>query len=251
MNLTYILISVLMPPFCFILLGGIGVALWGRHPRLGRSLAGLSLALLWVVSTTAFNRPFLEMLDWPMPVDMRAGNGAQAIVVLGGGITENSLEYGGVDTVKIGTLARLRYAAWLHRQTGLPILATGGIVGRGAVTEGDLMKSVLEKEFSTPVKWAETKSQTTFENARNSAPILRKAGIAKVYLVTTAAHMRRAMQAFAPTGIEVVPAAIDVATREPFEAGDFLPSEWGFRTGFLVCHELVGRVWYALRHLFE
>jgi uncharacterized SAM-binding protein YcdF (DUF218 family) len=191
------------------------------------------------------------MVTWQAPVDMRAAKDAQAIVVLGGGISPNSPEYGGADTVKSGTLARLRYAAWLHRQTGLPILATGGIVGDDGVPEGDLMKSVLEKEFSTPVKWAETKSQTTFENAQNSAPILRDAGITKVCLVTTAVHMRRAMQSFAPTGIEVVPAAMEVFTQQPFRPGELFPSEWGFRVSFLVFHELVGRAWYAVRQLFE
>ena len=250
-DIFYFIYDLVTPPFSFLLLGVIGIVLAGRYPRLGRTLAGLSLALLWIVSSAAFNRPFLNMLSWEKPVDMGAGNGAQAIVVLGGGITEASPEYGGTDTVKVGTLTRLRYAAWLHRQTALPILVTGGVVGRDDVAEGELMKSVLEKEFSTPVEWAETKSKTTFENARNSAPLLRKAGVTKVYLVTTATHMRRAMQAFAPTGIEVVPAAIEISTQQPFEVGDFLPSEWGFRTSLFVCHELVGRAWYAVRQLFE
>jgi uncharacterized SAM-binding protein YcdF (DUF218 family) len=63
--------------------------------------------------------------------------------------------------------------------------------------------------------------------------------------------MRRAMQAFAPTGIEVLPAAIDIYTREPLGYGDFLPNPVAFRTSFFVIHELLGRVWYAVRQLFE
>src|SRR5262245_47125035 len=133
-----------LPPFCFILLGGVGVILWGRYPRLGRALAGLSFALLWLVSTSAFNYPFLEMLQWDKPVDLRPGNGAQAIVVLGGGVARNSLEYGGVDTINSGTLDRVRYAAWLYRKTVLPILVSGGAPGPSTKAEADLMKNALE-----------------------------------------------------------------------------------------------------------
>ncbi len=56
------------------------------------------------------------------------------------------------------------------------------------------MKSMLEKEFATPVRWVEVESGNTFENARASGRILREAGMGKVYLVTHSGHMRRAVQ---------------------------------------------------------
>ena len=113
------------------------------------------------------------------------------------------------------------------------------------------MKSVLESEFATPVRWVEVESGNTFENARASARILREAGIGKVYLVTHSAHMRRAVQAFAPTGIEVLPAPIGIFTRDPLGYEDFLPGPLGMRTSASVAHELLGRAWYAIRERFE
>ncbi len=249
--LTKILSSVLLPPFCLILMGGIGIVLSRRRPRLGRTLAGASFALLWIVSTTAFNIPFLEALGWPVPADLRAGNGAQAIVVLGSGISRAAAEYGGADTVNARTLDRLRYAAWLVRQTGLPLLASGGRPDGASSAEAELMKAVLENEFATPVRWIEAESRNTFENARASARILREAGIGKAYLVTHSFHMPRAVQAFAPTGIEVIPAPISIFTRDPMTYADFLPGPIGFQTSYYVAHELLGRAWYAIRGRFE
>ena len=136
-------------------------------------------------------------------------------------------------------------------KTRLPVLASGGRSYAAPAAEAELMKSVLENEFSTPVRWIEVESTNTLENARASARILREAGIGKVFLVTHSFHMRRAVQAFAPTGIEVIPAPTGLAGSRPLSPLDFLPSPPGFQTSYFVAHELVGRVWYALRAHFE
>ena len=250
-NLVSFFVGLVMPPSCFILTGCIGIVLWRWRPRLGRILAGASFALLWITSTAAFNVPFLEALAWPVPADLRPENGAQAIVVLGGGLSIAPAEYYGVDTVNSRTLDRVRYTAWLFRKTGLPILASGGRPAGASAAEAELMKSALEKEFATPVQWIEVESRTTFENARASARILREAGIGKVYLVTHSTHMRRAVQAFAPTGIEVIPAPISVFTRDPMGFEALFPSPLGMSTSAAIAHELLGRVWYAIKTAFE
>ena len=90
------------------------------------------------------------------------------IVVLGGGKYYNAPEYTSADTVSEPTLVRLRYAAWLHRQTGKPILVSGGSPEGSSVSEGQAMKAVLENEFKVPVAWTEDKSFNTFENAHAS-----------------------------------------------------------------------------------
>ena len=244
------LVNLLLPPILFLVMAVIGCAVWRRRPRLGRNLVFASLALLWLATTSAVNGPMLRALGWPAPADLREAGGAQAIVVLGGGMHDTAPEYGGAVTVNARTLERVRYAAWLSRQTRLPVLASGGRTHEAPAAEAELMKSVLENEFSTPVRWIETESKNTFENARASARILREAGIGKVYLVTHSFHMRRAVQAFAPTGIEVIPAPTVLDTGGPPTLFDFLPSPSGFQTSYFVAHELVGGTWYALREQF-
>jgi hypothetical protein len=49
----------------------------------------------------------------------------------------------------------------------------------------------LEKEFGVPVRWSEVKSRTTHENARDSAEILKAAGISHIVLVVHGADMAR------------------------------------------------------------
>src|SRR5215471_9397097 len=95
---------------------------------------------------------------------------AGAIVVLGGDVDTHAPEYGG-KSVGALTLQRLRYAAFLHRQTGIPLLVTGGAQKPGQPTLAELMKKVLATELSTGVRWMEHAASSTFENASLSASI--------------------------------------------------------------------------------
>ena len=52
----------------------------------------------------------------------------------------------------------------------------GGTVAEGRA-ESLSLKAILEDEFHVPVKWVETRSRDTRENAANAAPILKAAGI--------------------------------------------------------------------------
>ena len=70
--------------------------------------------------------------------------------------------------VLTGATASMVEAARLHRQTGLPVLASGGDGEAAAI------KTHLEKRLQTPVKWTEGNSLNTEQNARFSAEILIK-----------------------------------------------------------------------------
>ena len=253
-TLVAIVLTFLLPPVCLLVTAAVGFALLRRRPWLGRILCVGSFALLWVLLTPAVNVPLLAWLGWPAPVDLREATGAQGIVVLGGGAYLLAPEYGGQDAVNSRTLWRLRYAAHLHRETGLPVLAAGGRSPGGPPTppEAELMKAVLEKEFSTPVRWIETESRNTLENARFSARILKEAGVGKVLVVTDSIHMRRAIQSFSGTGIEVVAAPTGFVTGyQQIGWRDFLPAVIGFTTINGIGHEVLGRAWYAIRQLLD
>ena len=87
----------------------------------------------------------LALLAWPPasavltravevsePLDFARASEAQAVVVLGGGLRRDALEYGG-DTLGTFTLERVRYGAHVAKRTGLPVLVTGGVVFTGLV----------------------------------------------------------------------------------------------------------------------
>jgi hypothetical protein len=71
--------------------------------------------------------------------------------VLGGGRNRGAPEWGG-ESVNSFTLQRLRYAARLARESGLPLYVTGGKPDGGEFAEGTLMAEVLSREFAAPVR---------------------------------------------------------------------------------------------------
>jgi uncharacterized SAM-binding protein YcdF (DUF218 family) len=237
--------SAIMPPGCLLLLGGYGLCLLRRRPRLGGSLLGLALVLLYALSTRFVADHLLHTLETPALNPLAVGTG-EAIVVLGAGTYFHAPEYGR-DTVNARGLVRLRYAAHLHRSTGKPILVTGGSPDGAPQPEAAHMAATLERDFGVPVVWIEGRSRTTLENARYSRALLSQAGIKTVYVVTHAWHMPRAVRAFESAGLAVIPAATDYATRLRLTLLDFVPDARALLDSSRWFHEVVGIAWYRIQ----
>jgi len=173
----------------------------------------------------------------------------QAIVVIGGGLDPAAVEYRSDATVKAGTLLRLRYAAKLARETGLPVMVSGGrSMDSTEASEAEIMASVLQEEFAVPVAWREAGSRNTAENARFSRNILRQQSIDRIILVTQAYHMPRAESEFRKAGFQVLAAPTAFFGRAGgFSWFDWIPSVKALEQCFLLAHESVGMLWYSLR----
>ena len=235
-----------LPPLNLILLGAIGLFLLKNHPRLGKALIGLCLVLLYLLSTPFVSHMLSTPLE-PPPLDLaKLPNQAGAIVILGGGTYFKAPEYGG-DTIQETTLARLRYGAYLHALTGKPILVTGG-APYGGTPEARLMRDALVRDFKVPVRWVEDKSRNTAENAVFSEQILKKAGIRRIYIVTHAWHMSRAMEAFQKAGLEPVAAGTGYDTYRQLTPLSFLPKAVALLQSSYALHEWIGLVWYRIRY---
>ncbi|MDH5376728.1 MAG: YdcF family protein, partial [Gammaproteobacteria bacterium] len=173
----------------------------------------------------------------------------QAIVILGGGKRHNAPEFGGV-TASDHTLKRVRYGARLHRITGLPLLVTGGKSATDRYSEAEVMSRILKEEYGILPRWEEKGSRDTFQNAQFSVPMLKKGGVKRIYLVTTAMHLARAVPLFEELGLEVVPAptSFEGLVSGPLRASDFVPDSDSLAVSRYALHELMGRVYYALRY---
>ena len=167
----------------------------------------------------------------------------QAIVILGGGSYFAAPEYGG-DTVSHYTLERLRYGARLGRESSLPVLVTGG-APFGGRAEAESMREALERDFGIKVRWVETASRDTAENARLSAPLLKAAGVTRIALVSHGWHLPRAIELFEKQGIEVTPAPTAFSTGSPSLLEDLLPG--GLVTSRLALREYLGRLYNFLK----
>jgi uncharacterized SAM-binding protein YcdF (DUF218 family) len=243
---TNLLSALLLPPLNLLLLAALGLWLWHKRPFMARVLLTTSFALLWILSTPYVADTLLQKLEGaPYAVDTKQFP-ADAIVVLGGGTYFKAPEFGG-DTVGNATLERLRFAARLQRETGKPILVTGGTPLGNELSEAELMKRVLEQEFLVPVKWVEGASDNTLENARLSQQILDRVGIHRIYLVTHAWHMPRSVRAFQDTGFQVIPAPTAFSTHYATTLLDFIPNAYALRNSRIFMHELIGLLWYQLK----
>ncbi len=173
---------------------------------------------------------------------------AQAIVVLSAERYRNAPEYG-VDTVGNHTLVRIRYAAFLHRETGLPVLVSGGhVFDREGDSLARVMADSLLQDFGIDSVWLEDQSRNTAENASLSHALLQEKGVETVFLVTHAIHMPRAVAAFERSGLEVIPAPTRFHRfHEGSQALLLLPNAGAVVDSYMALHELVGRLWYALR----
>jgi uncharacterized SAM-binding protein YcdF (DUF218 family) len=198
----------------------------------------------YVLSTPFFAHRALSAFEGHY---IHPAEGAQAIVVLGSGSYLRAPEYGGINTISENTLERVRYAAFLYRKTGKPILVTGGHPLGNRDSEASQMKAVLENEFHVPVSWMEDQSNDTEENATLSFAILKKQGITRIYLVTHAWHMRRASLLFRDAGFTVVPAATRVDRLHEKGILAFLPSAKALLKSELLMHELIGICWFELK----
>ena len=244
---TNLLSAFLLPPLNLLLAAIIGLLLLRSRPRLARALLAASLVLLWLCATPYVAGGALRMLEGKLKAVDPSIQPADAIIVLGGGTYFKAPEYGGVDTVSDPSLVRLRYAAKLQRETGKPILVTGGKPRGNETSEAQQMKSVLEKEFNTPVQWTEDASDNTLEDARYSYQLLQKAGIKRIYLVTHAWHMPRSIMAFKSAGFDVVPAPAAFTTRYQTDLLSFVPRAEALRESKIFMHEIIGLLWYRLK----
>lgn len=237
---------VVLPPTCLFILAAFGFLLLLFRVRFGTVVCVVALLLLYALSTPAVARAIgAPLAVAPALEPARFEDDVGAIVILGAGRYAAAPEYGG-DTISGNGLERVRYGAWLHRKTGRPILVSGGDPDRAGIPEASLMKRALESEFGVPVAWIESVSMNTAENATLSHAILEKAGIRKIYLVTHAEHMRRAVEAFEKTGLEVMPAPTILPGKRGLTAADFIPSGGGMSANARLLHEWLGRAWYAL-----
>lgn len=247
MLLRGLLKNLFIPPTSLLLLLLIAWLGWWRWPRLSRTLLGVSLFSLWILSLPVVGGGLLGLLEaayQPVTTDPVRLREAQAIVILGGGRNPDSREYNG-DTVNGRTLARLRYGALLHRESGLPVLVTGGrVYERDLVSEAELMAEVMQEEFRVPVSWQEGASRTTAENALFTAETLRREQIGKVLLVTHAWHMPRAAGAFASEGLEVIPAPMGFTDVEWGNLLNWLPSPAALQSTYFALHEWLGGLVY-------
>ena len=175
------------------------------------------------------------------------------IVVLGGGVVENSLsrQGGGTDIGEV-TLARLYGAYTVYREIECPILVSGGNVPgyTGNIPAAQIMLEVLAN-MGVPrgLIYQEDRSRTTLENASFTIEKIIAQGYNEIILVTSAVHMRRSVAVFEKnnSGIIVIPAPVNYLF-ENTKPGllNLLPNEISWNHNLRAIHEWIGLLYYKI-----
>ena len=248
--------QLLLPPGGLILLGLVGLLYYRRW--WGKGMAWLSLALFWLLAMSPVRDALIGPLESQYPPLALTVEGLTrinpeltAIILLGGGAYENAPEYGGLDQLSPDALMRTNYAAELVRKTGLPVYATGGAVfSETSEPEGEIMRRWLIR-LGVPESgaFAENLASNTWENARLIKPLLERAGIRQVILVTNAWHMPRSVWSFESQGMKVLPAPCAYETGgSDYILLDFLPHWQVLGSSGNALHEYLGIAWYRLHY---
>jgi uncharacterized SAM-binding protein YcdF (DUF218 family) len=251
----YHLVVYLLRPYTIVsLLTALAIAnLWRRrresHGRL--LLVTLPYGVLTIMSLPEVSYLALGSLEWQCPPLRQRPADAEAMVVLGGSVLPVDA---GRARAELGrsTFARCQYAIEFYRRSKpCPILVSGGKVDSDSSSPA---VSILMRDFflGQGVRpgdiIVEDRSLSSYENAVESARLLRAREIRKVVLVTEATHMMRAKGVFRRQGVEVVPAPCNFrAAKFDWSLFDFLPSPKAALDLQDVLHEWIGLAWYRLQ----
>jgi uncharacterized SAM-binding protein YcdF (DUF218 family) len=230
----------------------------GRIGRLGGGLLALAALLLvgfgnaWV--SECLLRP-LEGTYPPIPELAPFGprpaglDGCRYVVVLGSGHTELP---GWPATSELATAGLARLIEGIRLVRGIPgaRLILSGPGNAGFATHASILARAAQSLGIDPSSIL--RIETARDTEDEAAAVKRLVGGARVALVTSAFHMRRAALLFARAGVDFVPCPADYSARPAPSSGwtDLLWDSESLTRSTLAVHEWLGLLWLAVRPEF-
>jgi len=246
MHLLYLLENLILPPSGCILLFLAGFL----FHYLGKKKISLTLNLLGTVILYFSSIPLTATLiashlEYYPPLDNGHCNlghvKSEAIVVLGFRRDEEGKEYGGPASSG-EEMERLRYAAYLHKCLNIPIFTIGGDAFKTGISQHQLMKESLHRDFGVQTSNGNGKSKNTWDNALYAKELLDQHKIRRILLVTHAWHLPRAVRLFERQQLVVTPAptAYTNFNSAGHGIGAWIPSARAVLVNQRLLHEILG-----------
>jgi uncharacterized SAM-binding protein YcdF (DUF218 family) len=249
-----VITALLLPPVPLLVLVLLGAALMRGRRAWGWSITLLAVLGLWLSACNGAGRLFEQWVLQPPPAldearmrRIQADPRNKAIVVLGGGVEPLAPEYR-ASNLAAPSLERLRYGLWLSREVGVPVAFSGGIgwSRTEGATEAEVASRIASHDFRHPLRWTESASRDTRQNAAFTVALLQRAGVKHIVLVTHGWHMPRALRAFEdvarPAGMQVEAAPMGLTSRSESLLLDWMPSAFGFQRVRQAVRESLGRL---------
>jgi len=209
-----------------------------------------------VVVTLFFSNSFISdeavrLWEYPITLDNEMAASYDVGIVLGGGMitidaqTKRMTFRNNVD--------RVLQAVELYKEGKIKKMLFSS--GSGSLVYRDMLESALLKKYLVSIGipdsviLVDSLSDNTYQNAVNSAEILKKdCPNGKYLLITSSIHMNRAVGCFKKAGIAVTPYSTDKKTgKRIFDFKHyFIPSVEALIAWDSLIHEVVGYLMYAV-----
>jgi uncharacterized SAM-binding protein YcdF (DUF218 family) len=196
-----------------------------RRRRAQTAVIALALIVLWLGGNRLVSMALVRSLEWRYPsLDSETLPKADAIIVLGGGTQQQLPPRPFQEVGEAGD--RMIYAAHLYREGVAPMVIVSGARGPlsnpGEIPESEAMAQLLVF-FGVPREAIilESVSKNTYENAVETAVLLREHNLTDLVLVTSAMHMPRSVAIFLKQELDPIPAPTDFLVTE---------SDWDYYT---------------------
>ncbi|MFK5881773.1 MAG: YdcF family protein [Sulfurospirillum sp.] len=216
----------------------------------------------YLLSNTIVANFLLQPLEKPYEKGFSKDVQANGVVVLGGGNIIGSKNL----SLTSDAYKRVMYGLMIAKSQNLPLVFSGGGLGNQESESASFLRCLREMKknlafdftFSKKIEkrkfsiLVEDKSIDSFQNAKFTKAKFSKMGIKNpiVYLVTSAYHMRRAVELYRHFGFKVIPSATDfkISKKETI-FWDYFPQMDAFYHSYEALHEYAGLLSLKLRDL--
>jgi len=225
--------------------GALALAFARRRPRLALGLGALALLVLVFFSTEIVSNALSRAAERGAVRTVRPQVTYDAVIVLGGGLDPDATLSSGEPELNAAAERIVRGFEMLKSGWAQNVLLSAGKTNpdAAAIPEAVVLATQLEEWGIDGARiFPESLSRNTRENAVESAKIVRARGWSSLVLVTSAAHMPRALGCFHAVGLS--PDALPIDYRSSDVSHGLAPRAGNLAASTDVIHELVGRAVY-------
>jgi uncharacterized SAM-binding protein YcdF (DUF218 family) len=243
------ILDVLLTPLAWSL-GLILFGITGRESALRRRpWAAAGVALLLVFSLEPVSNKLWRSLEYPPLRTMRPDITYDVVILLGGVVDDRVQATSGQRAFNEQSERLLETFDLLRKGTARNAIVSGGVVAsRQQVVEARaLTDQLLAWGIDPPRVIVEDHARNTYENAVNSAAIVRAKGWHSALIVTSAFHMKRAYGCFRAVGLDVDTLPVDFRSYARPYSGELLPRAKYLEDSTAAIREWSGRWIYRMR----
>ncbi len=242
------LLDVLLSPYTWALLLVVASVPWRvrlrspRDARRRRLCGALGVGILLLAAMPPVGNALLWNLERSATPTYDDAVTYDAVILLGGVVEERAMKSSGQIAFN-DNVERLIVTHRLVRDGKARVVIVSGLSPEADVLAQQLEDWGLPKERIV----LETRARNTRENAVFSQQIARDRGYARVLVVTSAFHMRRAAECFAAVGMKVDTMSVDYRASDSVPFGEWLPRAGSLALTSMVIREMAGRWIYRVQ----